>query len=66
MESLRRNETLSAALAAITAAVVGIILNLAVWFAMQCPADAAAVVAVFRFKGLLTVLAGKRACRAGR
>jgi chromate transporter len=35
MESLRRNKALAAALAAITAAVVGIILNLAVWFAMH-------------------------------
>jgi chromate transporter len=35
MESLRRHKALSAALAAITAAVVGIILNLAVWFAMH-------------------------------
>jgi chromate transporter len=35
METLRRNKALSAALAAITAAVVGIILNLAVWFAMH-------------------------------
>jgi chromate transporter len=35
MESLRRNKALSAALAAITAAVVGIILNLAVWFSMH-------------------------------
>lgn len=35
MESLRRNKALSAALAAITAAVVGIILNLAVWFALH-------------------------------
>ncbi|MGV1760925.1 chromate efflux transporter [Rhizobium sp. A22-96] len=35
METLRRNRALSAALAAITAAVVGIILNLAVWFALH-------------------------------
>jgi chromate transporter len=35
METLRRNKALSAALAAITAAVVGIILNLAVWFALH-------------------------------
>ncbi len=35
MESLRRNKALSAALAAITAAVVGIILNLTVWFALH-------------------------------
>jgi len=35
MEALRRNKALSSALSAITAAVVGIILNLAVWFALH-------------------------------
>jgi chromate transporter len=35
MESMRNNKALSAALAAITAAVVGVILNLAVWFAIH-------------------------------
>ncbi|MBS3647328.1 chromate efflux transporter [Pseudaminobacter sp. 19-2017] len=35
MEALRSNRALSAALAAITAAVVGVILNLAVWFALH-------------------------------
>ncbi|RVL90339.1 chromate efflux transporter [Sinorhizobium meliloti] len=35
MESLRQNKALAAALSAITAAVVGIILNLAVWFALH-------------------------------
>jgi chromate transporter len=35
IESLRRNERLSAALSAITAAVVGVILNLALWFAIH-------------------------------
>lgn len=35
MEGLRKNEALSAALSAVTAAVVGVILNLAVWFAMH-------------------------------
>ncbi len=35
METLRNNKALSAALSAITAAVVGVILNLAVWFAMH-------------------------------
>lgn len=35
MERLRANERLSAALSAITAAVVGVILNLAVWFALH-------------------------------
>ncbi len=35
IERLRANKALSAALAAITAAVVGVILNLAVWFALH-------------------------------
>lgn len=35
IERLRDNSTLSAALTAITAAVVGVILNLAVWFALH-------------------------------
>jgi chromate transporter len=35
VETLRGNKALSAALAAITAAVVGVILNLAVWFALH-------------------------------
>lgn len=35
MEGMRSNKALSAALAAITAAVVGVILNLAVWFALH-------------------------------
>src|SRR5258705_8023424 len=35
VERLRGNKALSAALAAITAAVVGVILNLAVWFAIH-------------------------------
>jgi chromate transporter len=35
VEALRGNKPLSAALAAITAAVVGVILNLAVWFALH-------------------------------
>ena len=35
VEALRSNKALSGALAAITAAVVGVILNLAVWFALQ-------------------------------
>ena len=34
-ESLRANKRLSGALAAITAAVTGVILNLAVWFALH-------------------------------
>jgi chromate transporter len=35
IETLRENRALSAALSAITAAVVGVILNLALWFAMH-------------------------------
>ena len=35
VEELRGNKALSAALSAITAAVVGVILNLAIWFAMH-------------------------------
>jgi chromate transporter len=35
VEALRGNRALSAALAAITAAVVGVILNLALWFALH-------------------------------
>ncbi|MFN0052034.1 MAG: chromate efflux transporter [Planctomycetales bacterium] len=35
IEKLRGNKTLSTALSAITAAVVGVVLNLAVWFAWQ-------------------------------
>ena len=35
IEALRENRALSAALSAITAAVVGVVLNLAVWFAMH-------------------------------
>ncbi|MBM3566359.1 MAG: chromate transporter, partial [Alphaproteobacteria bacterium] len=35
IEALRQNKALSAALAAITAAVVGVVLNLAVWFAIH-------------------------------
>jgi chromate transporter len=35
IERLRQNRALSAALAAITAAVVGVILNLAIWFALH-------------------------------
>ena len=35
VEALRSNKALGAALGAITAAVVGVILNLAVWFALH-------------------------------
>ena len=35
MEGLRSNRALAAALTAVTAAVVGVILNLAIWFALH-------------------------------
>ena len=35
IEALRGNKTLNAALSAITAAVVGVVLNLAIWFAIH-------------------------------
>ncbi|TIH41224.1 chromate transporter, partial [Klebsiella pneumoniae] len=35
METMRNNKALSAALGAITAAVVGVILNLSIWFALH-------------------------------
>ena len=35
IEALRGNKALSAALGAVTAAVVGVILNLAIWFAVH-------------------------------
>jgi chromate transporter len=35
MESMRKNKALSAALAAVTAAVVGVIANLTIWFALH-------------------------------
>ena len=39
MESLRSNRALSAALSTVTAAVVGVILNLAIWFALHVVFD---------------------------
>jgi chromate transporter len=39
IESLRQNKLLSATLSAITAAVVGVILNLAIWFALHVVFD---------------------------
>jgi chromate transporter len=49
VEQLRGNRTLSAALSAITAAVVGVILNLAVWFAIHTLFQDVRVVRVARF-----------------
>ncbi|MCC7291116.1 MAG: chromate efflux transporter [Phycisphaerales bacterium] len=47
IERLRGSATLSAALSAITAAVVGVVLNLAVWFALQVVLPKAGGVDVF-------------------
>jgi chromate transporter len=43
IESLRANQRLSAALSAVTAAVVGVVLNLAVWFAINLFAAGGAI-----------------------
>jgi chromate transporter len=74
IEALRGKQGLSRALAGITAAVVGVILNLAVWFSLHVlfrdgEVDWAAValaafafLALFRFKlGMLTTLAASAA-----
>ena len=60
IEQLRGNEKLTTALSAVTAAVVGVILNLAVWFGMHVifPAPAtldavAAMLALVTFIGLI-------------
>ena len=60
IEQLRGNERLTAALAAVTAAVVGVILNLAVWFGLHVLFPEAgeidwfaAAVAVLAFVGML-------------
>jgi chromate transporter len=72
IEQLRGQVRVNAALTAVTAAVVGVVLNLAVWFGWQAfvPAGgrvdwvavafcAAAFVALHRFKlGVVTVVAG--------
>jgi chromate transporter len=74
IEALRGNASLSAALAAITAAVVGVILNLAAWFALHLwfpdgvggradfwalALSAAAMIAIFHFRaGIVWTLAG--------
>jgi chromate transporter len=70
LETLRRNARLNGALTAVTAAVVGVVLNLAVWFGLQVifPATAqaggarvdgfAAVVAVAAFVALQRFKAG--------
>ena len=47
IERLRGNQTVSAALSAITAAVVGVILNLAVWFGLHVVFDEVRTIASF-------------------
>src|SRR5215207_1621040 len=75
VETLRGNKGLAGALSAITAAVVGVILNLSIWFGLHTlfrqtipvrsfGLAAAAATAIFRFNiGMLWVLAGS--CAAG-
>jgi chromate transporter len=71
VERLRENRALTGALAAITAAVVGVILNLAAWFALNTwfpgghaapwaiALSAAAILAIFRFgAGVIPTLLG--------
>jgi chromate transporter len=59
IERLRGNAYLTAALSAVTAAVVGVILNLAVWFGLHVivpkakPDWAAATIAIIAFVGML-------------
>ncbi|CAE6507367.1 conserved membrane hypothetical protein [Nitrosomonas nitrosa] len=57
IESLRDNKALSAALSAITAAVVGVVLNLAVWFALHVMFGEVNVVNAFGFKLQVPVIA---------
>ena len=74
VERLRQNRALSAALAGITAAVVGVILNLGLWFAIHfvrpdagidwraAILSATALVAALRFKvGMIPLIAGSMA-----
>jgi chromate transporter len=49
IEKLRGNKALSAALSAITAAVVGVILNLAIWFAVHTVFRQTAPIRAFPF-----------------
>ncbi len=55
MERLRGNRALSAALGAVTAAVVGVILNLSVWFALHVVFAETATVAAGPFRLVLPV-----------
>jgi chromate transporter len=53
VEQLRANQRLSAALAAVTAAVVGVILNLTVWFASHVLIDWKAAMLALVAAGLM-------------
>lgn len=57
IERLRDNRTLSAALTAITAAVVGVVLNLAIWFGLHVMFDEARRIAAFGLRVDLPVAA---------
>jgi chromate transporter len=57
VEQLRGNKALSAALSAITAAVVGVILNLAIWFAIHTVFRQTTPVRAFPFSFEAPVLA---------
>jgi chromate transporter len=57
VESLRDNRALSAALSAVTAAVVGVVLNLAVWFSLHVVFGEVDVVHAFGLKLQVPVLA---------
>ena len=66
VEQLRGNRRLSGALAAITAAVVGVILNLTVWFALhvlfgQVTEDARRAAALVRVRSARARPEGRRA-----
>jgi chromate transporter len=54
---LRDNQALSAALSAVTAAVVGVVLNLAIWFALHVVFGEVNVVQAFGLKLQVPVLA---------
>jgi chromate transporter len=63
LEKFRENKKLTAALSAITAAVVGVVLNLAVWFGMQILLPAPGRINVF---GLVLGLASFAALQWGK
>jgi hypothetical protein len=65
VERLRENRALSAALAAITAAVVGVILNLALWFGLHVLFEDVRVFTGFGMHLDVPVLAHARSGRRG-